>query len=96
MQLKVVCRDFPGGPVVKTLPSWIKPMQEAQVLSRELRFHMLRSAAKKKKKKKDACKVFQHKALLELIVKFSNTTSFGGFLKNRLFDYLSLPADLVH
>ena len=52
MQLKVVCRDFPGGPVVKTLPSWIKPMQEAQVLSRELRFHMLRSAAKKKKKKK--------------------------------------------
>ena len=49
IQLKVVYRDFPGGPVVKTLPSWIKPMQEARVLSRELRYHMLHSAAKKKK-----------------------------------------------
>lgn len=42
-------QDFPGGPVLQTLPSWIKPMQEAWVLSRECLSHAVQCSLKKKR-----------------------------------------------
>ena len=51
--LDIMFRDFPGGPVVKTLPS-NAGMQGVRVWSlvRELGSHMLCGAAKKEKNKR--------------------------------------------